>query len=160
MAGRRRKKRRPALSVAKEIASNLRQFGIRGRFDVEELSVDSTSWGNPTGSDFYWLDSATPRWIEFRARFYSRHVQEIESLDEIARAFLKPLIAGGYTGHSIALVSTVIGDEGDIDEWRSLTHTNKARATLGQVGDSTRRWMNKPEYMAATGFAIRIEVEP
>ncbi len=159
MARRRKKRRRSALSVAKQIASNLRQYGIRGRFYIEEFTVDSTFWGNPTGNNFRWLQSAQPTWIEFRAKFNSHSVQEIESLDSIARAFLKPLIEGGYTGRSIAMVSTVIGDAEGLVEWRSLTVTNKARATLGQVGDATRRWMNKPEYMAVTGFAIRIELE-
>ncbi len=116
--------------------------------------MDDTNWQGP--SDFYWLQSAEPNWIEFKATFYSRYMQEIESLDDIARAFLKPLIEGGYTGRSIAMVETVVGE--GIAEWRSLTHTLKARATLGQVGDATRRWINKPEYMAATGFSIRIEL--
>lgn len=125
---------------------------------MKPIHVDSTYWSNPDGADFYWLKSANPEWIAFRADFNRNSVQEIESLDIISKAFLKPLIEGGYTGRSIALASTVIGDEGDIREWRSLTVTNKARATLGQVGDATRRWMNKPEYMAVTGFAIRIEL--
>jgi hypothetical protein len=160
MARRRKKRRQTALKVAKEIALNLRRLGIRGRFDVEPLfNSNDTEWGKkPDENSFFWLNSAQPNWVEFRAKFYSRSVQEIESLDTISKAFLKPLIEGGYTGRSIALVSTVIGEEGDIDEWRSLTVTNKARATLGQVGDATRRWMNKPEYMAATGFSIRIEL--
>ena len=157
--GRRPKKRRPLspLKVAREIAANLRMLGLRGRFTVEEMVVDDTLWqGEKSYQGFYWLKSADPNWIEFRAEFYSRYSQEIESAEDIAKAFLRPLIKGGYTGRSIALVKTVIG-EGE-PEWRSLTATLKARGTLGQVGDATRRWMNKPEYLAMTGFAIRIEL--
>lgn len=157
--GRRPKKRRPLSphKVAREIASGLQNLGLKGRFTVEEMVVDDTLWqGEKSYQGFYWLKSADPNWIEFRAEMYSRYAQEIEAAADIARAFLKPLIKGGYTGRSIALVNTVIGD-GE-PEWRSLTATFKARGTLGQVGDATSRWMNKPEYQSLTGFAIRIEL--
>lgn len=160
--GRRQKKRRrplsPALKVAHEIAGNLAgRLGIHGRFTVEPFVIDDTLWQRSKAyqEQFYWLKSGSP-WVEFRAEFYSRYTQEIESAADIAKAFLKPLIKGGYTGRSIALVETVIG-EGEAD-WFSLTATLKARGTLGQVGDATRRWMNKPEYLGMTGFAIRIEL--
>jgi hypothetical protein len=163
MGRRRKKKRRQSpLQVAKKIATNLRNLGIRGRFDIEEMHIPTDSptyWGNPTGPDFFWLASAQPTWLEFRVKFRPTSTQEIESLNIISEAFLKPLRDGGYTGRSIALVNTVIGEQGDLEEWRSLTYTNTVRATLGQVSDATKRWMNKPEYLAATGFSIRIELE-
>lgn len=157
MGRRRGKPRRSPLQVARTIASRLKRLSIRGEFDVETFSVEDTEWGNPKGSDFYWLSSANPTWVEFRARFGTRHAQEIESLDTIGEQFLQPLYEAGYRGRSIALVRTVIGEQGD-QEWRSLTVTLDVRATLGQVADATRRWMQKPEYLAVTGFAVRIEL--
>lgn len=156
---RRAKKKRRAspLVVARKIARKLRARGIKGSFDVEHFHVDETNW-SATSADFFWLKSVQPNWIEFRARFRMRSVQDVADLHEIAKEFLRPLIDAGYTGRSIAMARTVIGEDEDINEWRSLTFTASARATLGQVGDATDRWMNKPEYMGITGFAIRIEL--
>lgn len=152
--GKKARRRVSPLTAARKIAAKLRGLGYHGRFTIEKFHVDFTEWMPDEGREFFWLKSAQPNWIEFRARF--RHPIEIEGLDKASKAFLMPLIETGYTGRSIALVNTQIGEE--MEEWRSLTVTNKARATLGQVGDATRRWMNKPEYIAATGIAIRIEI--
>jgi hypothetical protein len=153
-------RRTPPLRVAHQIADRLVKEGIHGRFTVTRYEVDETEWTKPD-ADFFWLKSANPSWIEFVARFNRRSLRDIEDAETIGKAFLAPLIKGGYVGRSIAMVKTVIGDdeEGDtIEDWRSLTVTLRARATLGQVGDATRRWMNKPEYQAVAGFSIRIEL--
>jgi len=156
----RKPRRKKALTVAHEIARRLQRRGIHGRFTVERFKVDDTDWQPEKGSDFFWLKSANPDWIEFRVSFNRRSRQEIEAIGDIARAFMEPLIKAGYSGRSIAMVKTSIGEdeEDTYDDWRSLTVTLKARATLGQLGDATRRWINKPEYQAATGIAIRIEL--
>jgi hypothetical protein len=156
-----RKRRQSAEAVARKIAKELKRLKIHGKFEIERFDVDQTAYAGEQ-ADFFWLASAQPNWIEFRATFYSRYQQDIADLDDVARAFLRPLIAAGYTGRSIAMARTVQDDEHggyNEDEWRSLTATYKTRATLGQIEGAVERWDNRPNYIAATGFAVRIEIE-
>lgn len=165
MKKKRRAKKAPRRSspsvVTRKIAASLRGLKIHGRFEVEKFLVDHTMYGRQEDDpSFFWLASAEPNWIEFRALFFARYTQDIADLGNIARAFLRPLIAGGFTGRSIAMVRTVIGDDEqeELQEWRSLTATYKTRATLGQIEGAVEEWENRPNYIAATGFAVRIEI--
>ena len=155
-----RKRRQSPEAVARKIARGLRGLKIHGRFEIERFDVNHTAYAGEQSS-FFWLASARPDWIEFRATFYSRYQKDIADLDDVARAFLRPLIDAGYTGRSIAMARTVLDDEHggyNEDEWRSLTATYKTRATLGQIEGAVERWDNRPNYIAATGFAVRIEI--